>query len=194
METKDVIYTKPLRHGHNSMEHGITLLLHVGPIHKKLLSDGILSVLNHYEVPIYLEIIPKSVIMKVGGPLIGVFMSIDHRLILSPCAICRLARVTKIHSSKGVLIISPKWTLNLLNYVTSSCFSCIFDSLALSHICSFLISLGGTCITSPSSFPCCPPWAWRRDHLDLSYHRRRDHHVMPSGLPLSCLASTHDCI
>jgi hypothetical protein len=40
METKDVIYPKPLRLDHNSMEHGITLLLHVGPIHKKLLSDG----------------------------------------------------------------------------------------------------------------------------------------------------------
>jgi hypothetical protein len=50
METKDVIYPNPLRLAHNSMEHGITLLLHVGAIHKKLLSDGILPVLNHCEV------------------------------------------------------------------------------------------------------------------------------------------------
>jgi hypothetical protein len=92
METKDVIYTKPLRLGHNSMEHGITLLLYVGAIHKKLLSDGIVLVLNHCEVPICLEIIPKHVIMKVRGPLIGVFMSIDHRLILSPCEIRRPVR------------------------------------------------------------------------------------------------------
>jgi hypothetical protein len=66
------------------MEHGITLLLHVGPIHKKLLSDGILSVLNHCEVPISFEVIPKPVIVKLGGPLIGVFMSVDHGLIFSP--------------------------------------------------------------------------------------------------------------
>jgi hypothetical protein len=65
------------------MEHGITLLLLVGPI---------LSVLNHCEVPICLEIIPKPMIMKVGGPLIGIFMSIDYRLILSPCEIRRLVR------------------------------------------------------------------------------------------------------
>jgi hypothetical protein len=168
METNDAIYPKPLRLVHNSMEHGITLLWHVGPIHKKLLNDGILPVLNHCEVPICLKIIPKPVIIKVGGPLIGVFMSIDHRLILSPCEICRPTRVMTIHSSKGVLIISPKWTLNLLSYATSSCFSCISDSLALGHICSFLISLGGTCITSPSSFPCCPPWVWGNHKLIIS--------------------------
>jgi hypothetical protein len=168
METNDAIYPKPLILVHNSMEHGITLLWHVGPIHKKLLNDGILLVLNHCEVPICLKIIPKPVIIKVGGPLIGVFMSIDHRLILSPCEICRPARVMTIHSSKGVLIISPKWTLNLLSYATSSCFSCISDSLALGHICSFLISLGGTCITSPSSFPCCPPWVWGNHKVIIS--------------------------
>jgi hypothetical protein len=168
METKDVIYPKPLTLGHNSMEHGITLLLHVGPIRKKLLSAGILPVLNHCEVLICLEIIPKHMIMKVGGPLTRVFMSIDHKLILSPCEICMPARVTMIHSSKGVLIISPKWTLNLLNYVTSSCFSYISDSLALGHICSFLISLGGTCITSSSSFSCCPPWAWGNHKVIIS--------------------------
>jgi hypothetical protein len=54
------------------------LLLHVGPIHKNVLSDGILLVLNHYEVPIGLEVIPKLVIVKLGGLLIGVFMSVDH--------------------------------------------------------------------------------------------------------------------
>jgi hypothetical protein len=129
---------------------------------------GILLVLNHCEVPIYLEIIQKHVIMKVGGPLVGVFMSIDHRLTVSPCEIRRLTRVTTIHSSKGVLIISPKWTLNRLNYVTSSCFSCISDRLNLSYICSFLISLGGTCITSSSSFPCCPPWAWGNHKVIIS--------------------------
>jgi hypothetical protein len=47
-------------------------------------------------------------IVKLGGPLIGVFMSIDDRLILSPCEIRRPVRVTMIHSSKGVLIISLK--------------------------------------------------------------------------------------
>jgi hypothetical protein len=146
------------------MEHGITLLLHVGPIHKKMLSDGILPVLNHCEVPIGLEIIPKPVIVKLGGPLIGVFMSIDHGLIFSLCEVHRSVRVMTIHSSKGVLIISPKWTLNLLNYVTSSYFS---DSLAHGHICSFLISLGGTCITSPTCFSCCPPWV-RSNHKIIS--------------------------
>jgi hypothetical protein len=140
------------------------LLLHVGPIYKKLLSDGILSVLNHREVPIDLEFIPKPVIVKLDGPLIGVFMSVDHGMIFSPCEVRRSARVTTIHSSKGVLIISPKWTLNLLNYVTSSCFS---DSLALGHICNFLFSLGGTCITSPSGFSCCPPWV-RSNHKIIS--------------------------
>jgi hypothetical protein len=60
METRNVIYPKPLRLGHNSMEHGITLLLHVGPNHKNILGDGILSVLNHCEVPIGLKVIPKT--------------------------------------------------------------------------------------------------------------------------------------
>jgi hypothetical protein len=165
MKTNNIKYPKPLRLCDNSLKHRISLLLHIGPIHKRLLSDGILLVLNHCEVPIFLEIIPKHVIMKVGGPLIGVFMSIDHRLILSPCEIYRPVRVTTIHSSKGVLIINPKWMLNLLNYVTSSYFS---DSLALDHICSFLISLGGTCITSPSSFLCCPPWVWGNRKVIIS--------------------------
>jgi hypothetical protein len=129
-----------------------------------MLRDGILSVLNHCEVPISLEVILKPVIVKLGGPLIGVFMSIDHGLIFSPCEVRRSARVMMIHSSKGVLIISPKWTLNLLNYVTSSCFS---DSLALDHICSILIILGGTCITPLSGFSCYPPWA-RSNHKIIS--------------------------
>jgi hypothetical protein len=145
----------------------ISLLLHIGPIHIQLLSYWILLILDHCEVPICLEIIPKLMIMKLGGPLIGVIMSIDHRLILSPCEICRPVRVTTIHSSKGVLIISPKWMLNLLNYVTSSCFSCLMDILTLSHICSFLITLGGTCITSLSDFSSCPPWA-RSNHKIIS--------------------------
>jgi hypothetical protein len=122
------------------------------------MSDGILPVLDHGEVPIGLKVIPKPVIVKLGGPLIGVFMSVDHGLIFLFCEFCRSARVMTIHSSKGVLIIILKWTLNLLNYVTSSYISCFSDSLALGHICSFLISLGGTCITSPSGFSCCPPW------------------------------------
>jgi hypothetical protein len=122
------------------MEHGITLLLHVGPIHKKMLSDGILPVLNHCEVTIDLEVIPKPVIVMLDGPLIGFFMFVDHGLIFSLCEVCRFVRVTMIHSSKGVLLINLKWTLSLLNYVTGSCFSCFSDSLALDHICSFLIS------------------------------------------------------
>jgi hypothetical protein len=68
METKDVIYPKPLRLGHNSMEHRIML-----------------PVINHCEVPIDLEVISKPVIVKLSGPLIGVFMSVDHGLIFSPC-------------------------------------------------------------------------------------------------------------
>jgi hypothetical protein len=148
----------------------LIILQHVsplGPIHIQLLSYWILSILDHCEVPICLEIIPKHVIVKLGGPLMGVFMSINHWLILSPCEICRPARVTTIHSSKGVLIISSKWTLNLLNYVTSSWFSCLTNSLTLSHICSFLITLGGTCITSPSGFSSCPPWT-RSNHKIIS--------------------------
>jgi hypothetical protein len=164
MQTKNIIYPKPLSFGDNSMEHGITLLLHVGPVYKKLLSDGILPVLDHGEVPISLEIVPKPVIVKVGGPLIGVFMSVDLGLIFSTCEVRRSVRVMMIPSLNGVLIISPKWTLSLLNYVTSSCFS---DSLALDHICSFLINLGGTCITSPSGFSCCPPWT-RSNHKIIS--------------------------
>jgi hypothetical protein len=144
------------------------LLLHVGPIHKNVLSDGILLVLNHCEVPIGLKVIPKLVIVKLGGLLIGVFMSVDHGLIFFPCEVLRSVRVMMIHSSKGVLIISPKWTLNLLNYVTGSYFSRISDSLALGHICSFLISSRGTCITSLSSFPCCPPWMWGNHKVIIS--------------------------
>jgi hypothetical protein len=149
------------------MEHRIMLLLHLGPIHKKLLSDGILSVLNHCEVPIGLEVIPKSMIVKLGGPLIGVFMSIDHGFIFPLCEVHRFPRVTAFHSSKGVLIIIRKWMINLLNYVTSSCFSCFSDSLSLGHICNFLISLGGTCITLLSGFSCCPPWV-RSNHKIIS--------------------------
>jgi hypothetical protein len=167
METRNVIYPKPLRLGHNSMEHGITLLLHVGPNHKKFLGDGILSVLNHCEVPIGLKVIPKPMTVKLGGPLIGVFMSINHGLIFTPCEVCRSARVTTIHSSKGVLIVCPKWTLNLLNYVTSSFFSCLTGSLTLSHICGYLLTMGGSHITSPSSLSCCPPWA-RSKHKIIS--------------------------
>jgi hypothetical protein len=89
MKTKNIKYPKPLRLGDNSLKHWISLLLHIGPIHIQLLSYWILSVLDHCEVPICLEIIPKPVIVKVGGQIIGVFMSIDHRLILSPCEIRR---------------------------------------------------------------------------------------------------------
>jgi hypothetical protein len=82
------------------------LILHVGPIHTKLLSDGIILVLKHCKVPISLEVIPKHMIVKLGGSLIGVFMSVDHGLIFSPCDVRRSARVTTIHSFRGVLIIS----------------------------------------------------------------------------------------
>jgi hypothetical protein len=145
----------------------ISLLLHIGAIHIQLLSYWILPVLDHYEVPICLEIIPKPVIVKLDGPLIGVFMSIDHRLILSPCEIHEHVRVMIIHSSKGVLKISPKWTLNLLNYVISYCFSRLTNSLTLSHIRSFLITLGGTCITLPSGFSSCPLWV-KSNHKIIS--------------------------
>jgi hypothetical protein len=167
------------------MERRITLLLHVGPIHKKSLSDGILPVLGHGEVPISLEVIQKPRIMKLDGQFIGVFMSVDHGLIFSPCEVHRSARVMTIHSSKGVLIISLKWKLNLLNYVTRSCFS---DSMALDHICSFLITLGGTCITSPSSFFLLPSLGEEQSQnhlLGLSYRQRSGHHEMSNGLQLS---------
>jgi hypothetical protein len=164
METKNIKYPKPLILGDNFLKHGISLVLHIGPIHIQLLSYWILPVLDHCEVPICLEVIPKPVIVKLGGPFIGVFMSVDHGLIFSPCEVRRSARVMTIHSSKGVLIISSKSTLNLLNYVNRSCFS---DSLALGHICSFLISLGGTCITSLSAFSYRPPWA-RSNHKIIS--------------------------
>jgi hypothetical protein len=145
------------------LKHGISLLLHIGPIHIQLLSYWILLVLDYCEVPICMEIIPKPVIVKVGGPLVGVFMSIDHRLILSPCEIRRPARVTTIHSPQSVLIIYPEWTFNFLNYRAFPCFSCFVDSTTFGNICSLLINLGGACVTSPSSFPCFPPWA-RGDH------------------------------
>jgi hypothetical protein len=141
----------------NLLEHMITLPLHAGPIDIQLWGNGVLSILDDYEVPIGLEVVSKPVIVKLSGPIIKIFMLIDHWMIFSPCEVCRFVRVTTIHSSKGVLIVCPKWTLNLLNNVTSPFFSCLMDSLTLSHICSFLIIVGGAHITSPSGLSCCPP-------------------------------------
>jgi hypothetical protein len=81
MQTENIIYPKPVSFDDNSMEHGITLVLLVGLVYKKLVSDGILPVLDHGEVPIGLEVVPKPMIVKLSGPLIGVFMSVDHGLV-----------------------------------------------------------------------------------------------------------------
>jgi hypothetical protein len=116
----------------------------------------------------------------------GVFMCIDHRLILSPCEIHRHARVTMIHSSKGVLKISPKWMLNLVNYVTSSCFSCLTHSLTFDHVRSFRSSLR----SGSAGFPCGPPWLRLNDILFFSA-RTVVGGVFLRGGPASSLPGTH---
>jgi hypothetical protein len=65
MKTENVKYPMPLRLGDNLLKHGISLPLHVGPVHIELLSYWVPPVLDYYEVPICMEIIPKPVIMKV---------------------------------------------------------------------------------------------------------------------------------
>jgi hypothetical protein len=167
MQTQYVINPKSLSLGDNLLEHKITLPLHVEPINIQLWGNGVLPILDDCVISIGLEVVPKPVIMKLSGPIIRIFMSINHWMIFSPCEVCRSVRVMTIHSSKGVLIVYSKWTLNLSNYVTCHFFSCLMDSLTLSHICSFLVTVGGTHITLLSSLSCCPPWV-RSNHKIIS--------------------------
>jgi hypothetical protein len=122
------------------VEHGITFLLHVWPINIELGGNGVLPILDDSEVPIILEVVPKPMTVKLSGPIIRVFISVDHGLIFSPCEVHRHARVSTIHSPKGVLIIRLEWMLNLLNYATLPCFSCFSDCPAFGDISSFRIS------------------------------------------------------
>jgi hypothetical protein len=89
------------------MEHRVTLVLHVDPINIELGGDGVFPILDNNAVPISLEVVPKLVIMKVSGPIIRIFISIDHGLIFSSCEVYRSARMSTIHSPKGVLIVRP---------------------------------------------------------------------------------------
>jgi hypothetical protein len=100
----------------------------------QLLSYWILSVLDHCEVPICLEIISETVVMKLECPLIRIFTSVDHGLILAPCIVSWVVRVMMIHSSKSVLMVKLEWMLNLLNNATSPCFPCFSHSLSFGRV------------------------------------------------------------
>jgi hypothetical protein len=85
--------------------------------------DWVSSVLDHFGVPIYLEIVPESVIMQVGCPNIRINIPLNHRMILLLGEVCGPARVTTIHSSVGVQEVQlEKWN-HLLNDITWFLFS-----------------------------------------------------------------------
>jgi hypothetical protein len=140
------------------LEHRITLPLHVVPINIKLGGDWVPPILENCEIPVGLEIVLDTVVMKLRCPLIRIFTSVDHGLILVPCIVSWAARVTTIHSSKSVLIVRLEWTLNLLNNATFPCFShnLSFDRVHNFHNISGRASVG---------FPSCAPWMRLNDIL-----------------------------
>jgi hypothetical protein len=80
------------------MEHRVTLILHVDPINIELGGDGVLPILDNSVVLISLEVVPKPVIIELSGPIIRIFISVDHGLIFSSCEVRRSVRMTTIHS------------------------------------------------------------------------------------------------
>jgi hypothetical protein len=48
------------------------------PVNIQLGGDGIFLILDDGEVPIGLEVVPESMVMKISGPIIRVFISINH--------------------------------------------------------------------------------------------------------------------
>jgi hypothetical protein len=78
MQTQYIINPKCLSLGDNLLEHRIMLPLHVEPIDIQLLGNVVLPILDDCEVPIGMEVVPKPVIVKLSGPIIRIFMLIDH--------------------------------------------------------------------------------------------------------------------
>jgi hypothetical protein len=64
--------------GSAAIERMITFLLHIGPVNVQLWTDGIFPILDAGEVPISLEVSPKPMVMKLSGPLIGIFIPVYH--------------------------------------------------------------------------------------------------------------------
>jgi hypothetical protein len=60
------------------MEHRITLLLHIVPVNIQLGGDGIFLLLDDGEVSIGFEVVPEPMVMKLSGPIIRIFISVDH--------------------------------------------------------------------------------------------------------------------
>jgi hypothetical protein len=56
----------------------------------------VLPILDDCEVPISLKVVSKPVIVKLSGPIIRIFMLINHLMIFSPYEVCRYVRVTTI--------------------------------------------------------------------------------------------------
>jgi hypothetical protein len=91
--------------GNDSVEHGVPLVLHGLPVHIDVWSDCLLSFLDHFDVPVYLEVVPESVIMQVGCPNIRVIIPLNHGMVLLLCVIHGPMRLTVIHSPKGVQVV-----------------------------------------------------------------------------------------
>jgi hypothetical protein len=60
------------------MEHRITLILHKVLVNIQLGGDGIFPILDDREVPIGLEVISEPMVMKLSGPIIRIFIFVDH--------------------------------------------------------------------------------------------------------------------
>jgi hypothetical protein len=101
-----------------TVEHGVLFVLHVVPVHIDLWSDWIFSFLDHFDVLICMEIVPKSVIMQVRCPNIRIIIPLNHGMILLLGEVCGPTRVTMIHSPEGVQVVRFERWNHLLNGIT----------------------------------------------------------------------------
>jgi hypothetical protein len=54
------------------------LLLHIVPVNIQLGGDEIFSLFDDGEVPIGLKVVLEPMIMKLSGPIIRIFIYVDH--------------------------------------------------------------------------------------------------------------------
>jgi hypothetical protein len=107
-----------LSFGDHFVEYGIPLLCHSRPVNIKVWSDWLPLILDHFDIPISLKVVPKMVIMEVGGPNIRILIPLNHGMILLPHEIGGLARMATVHSSEGVQEVGLEQRDHFLDGIT----------------------------------------------------------------------------
>jgi hypothetical protein len=81
IQAMDIKYSKRVSLGNDLVEYWIMLVLHIGPINIELWGNRILSLLDHCEIPISLEIVPEMVIMQLDSPIKWILITVHRELI-----------------------------------------------------------------------------------------------------------------